>query len=398
MSTEDNNLFEGIQILSPQDIDRTPTNDDNDGEEGTSSGGDNEGLSLVPPTNEYKVATENIQSNEFNEEEENKPPVTKESQGTTSEEKRSQIYKGLLKELADEGLIDLGDEEEVEGTLAFLKEKFGSTINKKTNENFESWKNNFSGAKKRFLEIENSFSNEELAMKVASDLEFFEKVTDTEIENDKDLAKNLYARLLDSKGFNRDQIIEAIEDADALDKLTEKAIAALPVLKKGAEDFISVEKQRTVHAMQSRQEAQIKSFNDLMNTIDSVDQLVDGMKLNKPAKDKIKKGITDVVYTDDNGRQFNSLGYKQLQNQKGFEILLTYLDSIGIFNMDKDGNFKPDLSKLVNVAKTKAVNDLDRIIDSEDKNVGMNTSDKVSTRTSGILDMLERGGMGKNKK
>ena len=42
------------------------------------------------------------------------------------------------------------------------------------------------------------------------------------------------------------------------------------------------------------------------------------------------------------------------------------------------------------VAKTKAINDLDKIIASEDRNVGRNTSVETSEKTGNILDMLER--------
>ena len=42
------------------------------------------------------------------------------------------------------------------------------------------------------------------------------------------------------------------------------------------------------------------------------------------------------------------------------------------------------------VAKTKAINDLDKIIAKEDRNVGRNTSVETSEKTGNILDMLER--------
>ena len=61
-----------------------------------------------------------------------------------------------------------------------------------------------------------------------------------------------------------------------------------------------------------------------------------------------------------------------------------------LFNLDKEGKFKPDISKLKQVAKTKAINDLDKIIASEDRSVGRNTSVETSEKTGNILDMLER--------
>jgi hypothetical protein len=82
--------------------------------------------------------------------------------------------------------------------------------------------------------------------------------------------------------------------------------------------------------------------------------------------------------------------YKQKRNQVEFEMLINYYDTIGLFNLDKQGKFKPDISKLKNVAKTAAVNELDKIISSEEqRGVGRNTSVETSQKTEGLLSMLE---------
>ena len=97
------------------------------------------------------------------------------------------------------------------------------------------------------------------------------------------------------------------------------------------------------------------------------------------------------VYKDNKtGREYNSLMYKQTRNPVEFEMLINYYDTLGLFNLDKQGKFKPDISKLKQVAKTKAINELDKIIASEDRNVGKNTSVETSQKTSNILDMLDR--------
>ena len=115
------------------------------------------------------------------------------------------------------------------------------------------------------------------------------------------------------------------------------------------------------------------------------------MGLNKIGKEKIKQNILNPVYKDDKtGREYNSLMYKQTRNPAEFEMLINYYDTLGLFNLNKEGKFKPDISKLKQVAKTSAINDLDKIIASEDRNVGRNTSVETSEKTGNILDMLER--------
>jgi hypothetical protein len=83
--------------------------------------------------------------------------------------------------------------------------------------------------------------------------------------------------------------------------------------------------------------------------------------------------------------------YKQQRNPVEFEMLINYYDTLGLFNLDKQGKFKPDISKLKAVAKTAAINDLDKIISAEEqRGVGRNTSVETSKKTEGILNMLDR--------
>ena len=111
----------------------------------------------------------------------------------------------------------------------------------------------------------------------------------------------------------------------------------------------------------------------------------------KQYQQKIKQNILNPVYKDKKtGTEYNSLMYKQTRNPVEFEMLINYYDTLGLFNLDKEGKFKPDISKLKQVAKTKAINDLDKIIASEDRSVGRNTSVETSEKTGNILDMLER--------
>jgi hypothetical protein len=90
------------------------------------------------------------------------------------------------------------------------------------------------------------------------------------------------------------------------------------------------------------------------------------------------------------GVEYNSLMYKQKRNPVEFEMLINYYDTIGLFNLDKEGKFKPDISKLKTVAKTAAINELDKVIAAEEqRGVGRNTSVETSQKTQGLLSMLE---------
>ena len=135
-----------------------------------------------------------------------------------------------------------------------------------------------------------------------------------------------------------------------------------------------------------------------MSSIDTKEAFIDGLNLNKISREKLKANITKPVYTDNDGKGYTSLMYKQMRNPVEFEMLINYYDSMGLFDLDKQGNFKPNISKIKNVAKTKAVSEIDKVIASNnERGVGRNTSVESSQKSKGILDLLERG-MGKKER
>jgi hypothetical protein len=79
-----------------------------------------------------------------------------------------------------------------------------------------------------------------------------------------------------------------------------------------------------------------------------------------------------------------------MRNPNEFQMLINYYDSIGLFNLNKEGKFNPDISKLKNVAKTKAVSELDKVLARENElGTGRGNSNKASASTQSALDLLE---------
>ena len=150
-----------------------------------------------------------------------------------------------MKEFIDEGIIATPEsEEELEGSLDKLKELMKGTLEKSFQGMTEQWKSNFSGAKKKFLEIEDSFNNADHAIQAAQDLEFFDNLREDQVKEDTNLQKNLYFRYLKSKNFSDADAAEQIEDADAIGKLEEKALKAVPELRKQTNYYVEQSKQQ----------------------------------------------------------------------------------------------------------------------------------------------------------
>jgi hypothetical protein len=397
---EDENLFDGIQIMSAEEIEDTITNDSDENQNDNSTTDAKDDNDSNEPT--IDVVDNDSNSSNDNNDDDNNDNVDDKNETSS---KNSKVYSAIVKDMLDEGII-LGpeDEEELKDLLEnadgeTIKKLMSGTIDKAFLAKQQSWKDSFTGSKKRFLEIEDAFSEPDQAIQMAQRLEFFEGVTDEVLEEDTNLQKNLYFELLKSKGFNDAEAAEAVQEADEIGKLKEKATKALPQLKKGANDYVENARKLKGEEEEKLIKANEERFSNLMKFIDEKESFVDGLKLNKVARDKVKNNISNPVYTDDKGRQYTSLMYKQMRNPAEFEMLINYLDTIGVFNIDKAGNFKPDISKIKTVAKSKAVSELDRVIaDEEQRGTGRHTSASASDTTVGILDLLEQGYGKKNKR
>jgi len=380
--SEENNLFEGLQIMSPEEL-NSAVKETNSEDVGTNEDS-KEGLELFKP-----VLAETGDSD-------NTEKVIKPNNNSDSNENRNEVvYKALMKELVNTGVLTVEEMEkldEMPGTLDSIKELVNKTVETNFNAKQENWKKGLSSEKKRFLEIEDAFDETDHAILMAQRLEFFENVTEEDISDNVQLQQQIYYEQLIAKNFTHEQAVEAIEDATAVNKLQDKALKAIPELKSQAKGVVKNAKDSKEAKTKAEIEAQTEAFKQLLSNIDARDNFIEGLNLNKISKDKLKNNIMNPIYKDPkSGKEFNSLMYKQQRNPVEFEMLINYYDTLGLFNLDKEGKFKPDISKLKTVAKTAAITELDRVIAAEDeRGVGRNTSVETSQKTEGILSLLEK--------
>lgn len=388
MNDPKEDLFDGIEIMSPNELESSISGEDND--------------ESTTVTEELEVSPVTATTGDLGDEEPEKILTPRESEETSSDisdEKKEAFYKAMFKEMIDEGVIATPEsEEELEGSLDKLKELMKGTLEKSFQGMTKQWQDGFSGAKKKFLEIEGSFTEADEAIQVAQELEFFDSIKEESIREDDSLQKNIYYRYLKSKNFSDADAAEQIEDAEAMGKLEDKAIKAVPQLKKNAQAYVQNAKQAKDAEEQKWQKQREQGYNNLMSAIDTKEAFIDGLKLNKVTKEKLKANITKPVYTDDKGKGYTSLMYKQMRNPIEFEMLINYYDSMGLFDISKQGQFTPNISKIKNIAKTKAVSEIDRVIAADnERGVGRNTSADSSEKSSKILDLLERSQTKKRK-
>ncbi len=397
----DNELWSGISIMSPEEMESSVG-----GEPKPASTEEEIDDTTIENTNEPSIV-EPV-STEADEEFDNnlEEPATKNDVDDSEEERQVELnkYGALIKDLQADGILSGLEGEELEEKLKdasvdTIKELMTNTVEEAFKAKEKKWKDSFSGSKKRFLEIEDAFDDADYAIQMAQRLDYLDNLTEDVVSGDSNLQKQLYAEHLRSKNFTDEEIRESLEEAEAIDKLGEKAKKALPALREQATSVVQQSKQQKLQRQQEMAKQHEEQYNNLMKDIDSRDEFIPGLKLNKTVKEKIKENITAPVHKDEDGKEYTSLMYKQKRNPSEFQMLINYYDSIGLFNIGKEGSFKPDISKLKNVAKSDAVNELDRVLKREDsRGAGRNVSQSPSGKTESTLELLERAYGKGNKK
>ena len=382
MSTENEELFEGLQIMSPEELNTAVAAEDSPE------------TIVTKGSNEFEFKPVVSESGDDDTTRENKV-VTKSQTSGANEPRNEAVYKALMKELVNTGVLTVEEMEkldEMPGTLDSIKQLVSKTVQTNFRAAEDNWKRNLSPEKKRFLEIEDAFDETDYAIVMAQRLEFFDNLDKQTIVSDEGLQKQIYFEQLKAKNFSDQEAIEAIDDALAIGKLQEKALKAIPELKSQSQQIVDQSRYQKEQQTRAQIDQQTKAFENLLNNIDTRDHFIDGLNLNKVSKDKLKSNIVTPVYKDPkSGKEFNSLLYKQQRNPVEFEMLINYYDTLGLFNLDKEGKFRPDISKIKSVAKTAAINELDKVIAAEEqRGVGRNTSVETSQKTEGILSLLER--------
>ena len=352
------NPFEGVQLVTPN----TPTENSNETPK-TEETPTQETSSTPPPgiidlsgLEDERPFLEKVRK------ESNDIPESTPSSDTTNTEEPDTVYSALVKELQDKGILEIKDGTRVESAdeLAAL---FDETLNTRLEENVNGFVQNFSGHKKMFLEIEDAFDDELVAMRVARDMEYYNQVTPDVLNAEENVLKDIFARYLRAKGMNESEVAESIEEATTLAKLSEKAQAALPQLKAQAKKFVDTKRKEKEERVQRQALKEEESFKTLIDSVDGLSEILPGVELTTRHKTAMKKAMTDIAYTDpDSGAQFTELGHKQYSNPQGFEKLIQFYNILGLFNTDKEGNFKPDMAKVSKMSEKQVKRKLDELI------------------------------------
>ncbi len=289
----------------------------------------------------------------------------------SSDSSSSSPFLAFARDRANEGVfLDFNDEdwktlkERNDGDeAAALRELSQISIQEKVRLGVEGFKESLTDEERNLYEAkEKGLPVDEYSI-AKRNYDKYSKIQEEDLSGDEKLQEDVVAKSLELKGFTSEEIAEEIEGYKALENLeakAKKALKTVPIAYKGKVDDLELGAQQQER---SRQDGVRQRVARMKQQIDTTAEIIPGIKLTKPAKEKIMASMTVPIAKDENGNALNPVTATRAKNPDAFEMMIHYYHSLGLFNIDDEGQMKPDFSKIAKVQKTKAADEMRNIFE-----------------------------------
>lgn len=355
---EEHNLFGGISLSSDEYIDIpdgiapvepiVDTDDPTKTKEKTKEKPEDTGFIEIPDAVSHQDVTEEATKDD---EEDSKDKGKKQASSSSP-------FKPLAKALFETGVLSSFEEDEYD---ELVKEFDGDEalalieLNKRTIESeIKAYKEEGEAEYAAFLEARDAGVDLNDWASVQDNKKRLSKIDDDSLTDDVKLQKQLIKEDLEKRGFDTDEIVDTIESYEDTNKLLQKSRNALKNLLKHEDAKEESLKTAAVERDKQVKEAVKKQKEDLKKEITSTDEIIPGLKLKKTEKDELFDSIMKPVKVMEDGRQINAVMAKRIENPIKYAILEAYFVKQGFFDMKFD--------KLVSKTKSKAVEELHKVI------------------------------------
>jgi hypothetical protein len=195
----------------------------------------------------------------------------------------------------------------------------------------------------------------------------YSKIKSEDLEDDEKLQAELVAKVLELRGYEEDDIKEEIEGYKTLEVLAKKAEKARTMLPGAYKTYIDEMDKNAQEEEQARKDKIRQRVAKRKRDIENTPEIIPGIKLTKPAKQKIIESMTLPVAKDDEGNPMNAVMTTRSKNPDAFEMMMHYYHALGLFNIDDEGQMKPDFSKITKIQKTKVADEMKNVFETREK-------------------------------
>jgi len=216
----------------------------------------------------------------------------------------------------------------------------------------------------------------------------YSKIAKEDLAENEKLQMEVVSKALELRGFSPDEVKEEIDGYKALENLEAKAEKLLPTLSKSFKGRMTEMEDGAKAAEQARQDGIRQRVARMKRAVDNTPEIIPGIELNKATKEKIMKSMTVPVAKDEHGNPLNPVMATRAKNPEAFEMILHYYHTLGLFNIDDDGQMKPDFSKIAKVEKTKATDSMRSAFETKEKAIAGKA--KIPEKQEDELDDFEK--------
>ena len=267
------------------------------------------------------------------------------------------------------GLLDRNDGDEA----AALRELSVISMRQMVKDGVDSYKESLTDDDRALYEAKEKGVPVDKYGKAKHEFDKWSKIKIEDLKENEKLQVDVISKGLELRGYNKEEIVDQIEDYKALEKLESQSEKILPLLPKKFKDEITTMEEGAVADEASRKDRIRQGVAKMKQLVDTTPEIIPGIKLTKPTRDKIVKSMTDPVANDAEGNPMNAVTATRNKNPEAFEMMVHYYHQLGLFNIDENGYMKPDFSKITKSAKNEAADSMRGVFESTEKQVSGKT-------------------------
>lgn len=288
---------------------------------------------------------------------------TKEVKETSSNDDTT-AYQDIVSHFQSKGFMaDLAEYEDEDFKFDGSEESFSILLERKAEKDaldilFKEIVPQLPASAKKKIEL--MFENEldsDTADALGDKIDKYSSLSKDVFDKDVEKAKDIYKEYLKTRGFDDEEIEDAVNKAVDLEEITDKAEKArLKMLDLANKDVVAKQAQEKVEA-QNRENAQRQKLQNMKASISAFREKInkEGFPVNEKIVDEIFKSRTEIVGKTKDNRPLNKIGMLAERDSEGFQNALHLLAAMDYFALDKNGNVKPNFDKITKSAQSKAV-------------------------------------------
>lgn len=222
-------------------------------------------------------------------------------------------------------------------------------------------------------------------------LEYYKDITDEFIEDVKneDTLKQIISIDLKNRGFSDDEVAEQLDIYEEKDLITTKAKSAKEKIVSTLEATKVSLFEKAEAAKQSDLEKISSYKKELKSTIETIDTIIPGIKIDSKMQEQLYKDFTEPVEYGKDKSPIDVISKVRNINPKMFDIALRYYNRIGLFNFDDKGKFTPDFSEINKNLQTKEARRIKAIISTDSFSKKENSKNTQIPNNTGLFDGID---------